>query len=384
MRKLLTLILFLSCSLPLFAFQRDSLLHGSDTLRPQKVSLDWGVSLHYVFDNSEYYKSGEIFETSRTVHGVVLTPSVGVAVPQGEKVVHRVRVGMVLKKLAGEDLPVSELFDEFQLYYDVCADLRNGGRFEALAGCFPRAFFAGPYTGSVFDRVVPFLDSSIDGMLFKYCAGGVRAELGLDWLGMFADAAHPERRERFQILSSGDWAFAGPFHLLWTGMFYHYACSLVADGVVDNHQLTPMLEWRPQLDFCSLSLSAGPLMTYQYDRKNCESPLMRMGLHSVQQVEKWRVNLSNRLYFGPDQQPYFGTYGPELYPGSPMFHTCLAWPSLADELVLSYCPHIADWLDLGVYAIFSFGTPDAGLGTKVYRGCRQFVSLKFNLERFRF
>lgn len=374
MKRVLSCLLLSTLSLMSFGFQRDTI--------PDRVAFDWDVSLGYVFDNCEYSRTMENFCQSGTQHGVRLTPTVGILIPQNENVTHRIRLGLDLFKQSGENLPVSKIFDEFQLYYDVRAKFANGADFEALAGSFRRSFFRGDYDGYAFDPQVLFRDSNVDGMLFKYSGERIWAELGLDWLGMFADAEHPERRERFQILSAGDWSFAGPFHLLWTGVFYHFAGCLIEPNVVDNHMINPMIEWRPSCWFSKASLSAGAILTYQWDREYASAPQTPWGFYSIQSLEKWHVCLSNKLYYGQDLMPLYDKYGSELYFGRRMFRTRKEGFSLTDEITLSYNPHITDWLDLAVYATFNFASPHEQLKTGSYWGCRQIVSLKINLERF--
>lgn len=348
----------------------------------QKPEFDWGVKLDYIFDNAEYYRSAEAFDKSGTLHGVRLTPEVGVFLPQGDNVKHRVRLGLDLVKYAGEQLPCGSVFNEVTLYYDCEAKLAGGGTFEALAGCFPRSNFSGAYRGPVFDGPVLFVDNNVEGMLFKYSAGKIRAELGLDWMGRYGDDQHPARRERFQILTSGDWRFYDDLHLTWVGSFYHYANSPDVYGVVDHHLLNPMIEWRPSSPLDLFSLSAGGILTYQCDRAYEDFIRFPGGFYTRQTFEKWHIRVQNSFYSGADLQPFFSKYGPELYPGQPMFHTLSDAASCADELAIAFRPHIADWLDLSVAAVFDFGTAHPELGTGVYRGCRQVAMLRINLERF--
>lgn len=358
------------------------LMLASVPLFAQKPSFDWGVSLDYIFDNAEYFRSSEAFDKSGTLHGVRLTPGVGVFVPQGENVTHRVRLGLDLVKYAGEQLPWSSVFNEVTLYYDCAASLVGGGTFEAVAGCFPRSYFDGEYRGPVFDGPVLFTDNNVEGMLFKYSGPDVRAELGLDWMGRYGDDQHPSRRERFQILTSGDWRFYDSLHLTWVGSFYHYANSPDVYGVVDHHLLNPMIEWRPSSPLDLFSLSAGGILTYQCDRAYEDFIRFPGGFYMRQTFEKWHVRVQNSFYSGADLQPLFSKYGAELYPGQPMFHTLSDSVSCADELAIVFRPHIADWLDLSVAAVFDFGTAHPELGTGVYRGCRQVALLRLNLERF--
>ena len=99
---------------------------------------------------------------------------------------------------------VKDMFKEVLLYYNVDAYLKNGGRLEAMAGCFPRSFAGGDYSGPFFDEQRLFYDNNLEGLLVKYRNDRIFAELGLDWMGMF-DFAATDRRERFQVLLSGGW-----------------------------------------------------------------------------------------------------------------------------------------------------------------------------------
>jgi len=371
-----------SIFLVLLAVQFAAYASPTDSLS-SKPRLDWSVRADYIFDNAEYTKSHDLIDDSSTLHAIRLSPSIGVFIPQrADSIRHRVRLGLDIMKQAGDGLPIKDAFKELQLYYGISADFRNGATFEAYAGAFPRSCFGGYYKGPAFDRRVLYLDPNVEGMLFKYQNASIRAELGLDWLGMFADKEHPERRERFQILSSGDWTIYGPLHLIWTAAFYHFACNLVEHGVVDNHMVNPMLEWRPKCWFDLLSVSAGGIFTYQWDRLYSNDLLAPAGFYSVQRLEKWHVCLHNQTYYGSDLQPMYSKYGSDLYFGQPMFRTLSDSGSLADELTLAYNPHICDWLDLVVAATFSFGSPNSSLDIGAYRGCRQLVSLRVNLERF--
>jgi len=287
-----------------------------------------------------------------------------------------------ITKHTGEGLPVSDLFNELVIYYDIQASFRNRASFEALAGCFPRNNFEEDYNGPLYSIQNLFLDSNVEGMLFKYKAENIYAELGLDWMGMMGDASHPDRRERFQVLSSGDWRFFGEFHLKWQGSFYHFACSPDSPNVVDNHTIIPAFEWRTDKVLDQLYVNAGGVFTYQRDRDVAGSRTSPMGLISRQGVSKWGIHFDNMFYWGDDLQPFYSQYGSELYFGEGIFRTHSDKPSVADRIVLSYSPRIAKWLDLSVAAIFDFGSPLPSLGVPAYRGCQQVVKLRFNIERF--
>jgi len=348
------------------------------------VKFDYAASLDYMFENQEYSKSNELFIPSMTVHAVRLTPEIGAMLTQNKNLVHRIRLGVDITKHTGEGLPVSQLFNELVLYYDVQAMFRNGSTFEGLAGCFSRRQYEGDFSGPLFSISNLFLDNNVEGLLFKYRAKCFYTELGLDWMGMLGNDQYPDRRERFQILSSGDWRFAGDFHFKWLASFYHFACSPNNPRVVDNHSLIPSFEWKNENNVLDLLyLNVGGVFTYQNDRAMEDGLTLPMGLLSKQGISKWGVHLDNLFYLGDDLQPLYSKYGPDLYFGEGIFRTGVGKPSVADRLTVSYSPQIAKWLDLSVAAIFDFGSPIPDLNIPAYRGCQQVIKVRFNIERFR-
>jgi len=366
--------------LSIFAASIAALAYAGDG--KDNIKFDYAASLEYMFENQEYSKSNEVFIPSMTIHAVRLTPEIGVRATQNSNLVHRLRLGVDITKHTGEGLPVGQLFNELVLYYDVQAKFRNGASFEGLAGCFSRRYYESDWGGVLFSISNLFLDNNVEGLLFKYRAKNFYTELGLDWMGMLGNEQYPDRRERFQILSSGDWRLVGDFHFKWLGSFYHFACSPNNLHVVDNHSILPSFEWKNEAILDLLYVDAGGVFTYQNDRETEGSLTFPMGFLSRQGISKWGVRLDNLFYWGDDLQPFYSTYGSELYFGEGIFHTCCSKPSISDRLVLSYSPKLAKWLDLSVAAIFDFGSPNAKLNITAYRGCQQVIKVRFNIERF--
>ena len=350
---------------------------------------DWNVNFDYLFRNYEYDRSGNVYDDSYTLHAARLTPEAGLLIKQKSNVFHRLRAGIDIFKEMGEGRENIQLFREMLLYYNVEAAFSNGGRFEAVAGCFPRRFSEGDFVGPYFDDDIIFYDNNLEGMFFKYRNRHIFAELGLDWPGMLGDIANPSRRERFQVLSSGLWNFAGPFNFGWTGSFYHFACSPESPNVVDNHMLNPYLEWQPFSFMDVLRISVGGIFTYQCDRMNANVPVFPMGFYSRQTFGKWGIVVDNHFYYGDDLMPFYDyrftgdIYGRELYMGDLGFRTRFGRPSWADYFRLKYEPRLTNWLDLSIALSFYFGEASEILGTPVYRGCQQSVALRFNLDVLR-
>ena len=382
MKKILSVaLLFLSCA---FA-------------NAQKF--DWNAGFDYLFNNYEYgisrYFVGEDsyypYQHSHTLHGVRLTPEAGLLVAQSPSVFHRLRVGIDVFKQMGQEVENLGLFREMILYYNIDAYLPAGGHIEAWAGCFPRRFSSGTgYLGPVFDLETAWLDPNFEGFLIKYNKDKrLRAELIFDWPGMIGDAANPDRRERFQVLSDGSWRFAGDFSLGWTASVYHMSRSFAHNNVVDYDIVNPRIEWTPFSWMDDLRLELGGLFTYQYDRASGSAPVFPMGLWSLQSVSKWQVSITNRFYWGDDLMPFYDssfegeTYGRSLYHAEPGFKTLHDTPSWCDWLTIAYRPRISKWLSLDFAVTLHAGQPDKVLGFGVFRGSDQRIGVSIDFDALR-
>lgn len=349
---------------------------------------DYNVCAQYYLNNLEYDRSNCVYDASCTVHSIRLTPTVGLLLPQNPNVYHRVMAGIDLLRNMGEAAPVKDMFKEVLLYYNVDAYLKNGGRLEAMAGCFPRSFAGGDYSGPFFDEQRLFYDNNLEGLLVKYRNDRIFAELGLDWMGMF-DFAATDRRERFQVLLSGGWNFAGRFFLDWTAVLYHFACSPSHINIVDNWMANPRLRWSPETALDNLDVTLGGLFTYQWDRNVDAEWQAPMGLYMTQSLSKWHVHLDNRFFLGDDLMPFYDRdyegdpYGSKLYFGDRNFHTLHPGVSWHDRLDVKYSRTISGFVEVSAGFAFRFGTPFPGMQCPVFRGWQQIVSLKLDLSCLR-
>jgi hypothetical protein len=167
---------------------------------------------------------------------------------------------------------------------------------------------------------------------------------------------------------------------------YHFSCSGVSDGVVDNALVNPYLRFdlASKANLQTLSVRLGWLQALQNDRAHVGHYVFPGGTEVVMEVQKWNVGVKNDMFIGKNMMPYYNTvdnagykYGSLLYMGSPFYKV---WDNgrdgvgLADRLEIYYAPKFgAPYLDLKVSAVFHFD------GEK-YCGCRQMVSLNFNLD----
>lgn len=368
------LILLLGC----FAYEAFASEPVADSSKV-KVSFAYDLNFDMQFDNREFYKSA--YTSSMTIFGTRLTPSVGVALEQKNGTRHRLMAGIDVLKNFGAANENSELFKEMTLYYDIQKQLGKTG-FEMVAGVFPRRFAEGSYSQAFYSDSLRFYDNNLEGLLLKFSRPKAHFEVGCDWMGMFDTYS----RERFQIFSAGEGRVLPFMSIGYAASLYHFSCSGVSDGVVDNALVNPYMRFdlASKANLQTLSVRLGWLQALQNDRAHVGHYVFPGGAEVVMEVQKWNVGVKNDMFIGKNMMPYYNTidnagykYGSLLYMGSPFYKV---WDNgrdgvgLADRLEIYYAPKFgAPYLDLKVSAVFHFD------GEK-YCGCRQMVSLNFNLD----
>lgn len=368
------LILLLGC-FAYEAFASDPVADSSKV----KVGFAYDLNFDMQFDNREFYKSA--YTSSMTIFGTRITPSVGVALEQKNGARHRLMVGIDVLKNFGAANDNSELFKEMTLYYNVQKQLGKTG-FKMVAGVFPRRFAEGSYSQAFYSDSLRFYDNNLEGLLLKFSRPKAHFEVGCDWMGRY----DTYRRERFQIFSAGEGQVLPFMSIGYAASLYHFSCSGVSDGVVDNALVNPYMRFdlASKANLQTLSVRLGWLQALQNDRAHVGHYVFPGGAEVVMEVQKWNVGVKNDMFIGKNMMPYYNTidnagykYGSLLYMGSPFYRV---WDNgrdgvgLADRLEIYYAPKFgAPYLDLKVSAIFHF---DA----EKYCGCRQMVSLNFNLE----
>lgn len=341
----------------------------------------YDVKFDYIFLNSEFDRSSNVFEKSGTLHAARLTPFVGMDWNQGLRAKHSVRLGVDLFKNMGEGLPAGDIFHEPVLYYQADVPVRRyHGEFNAVAGVFPRAFSEGLYSDAFFSDDVRYLDNNYEGMFFKYRAHHVYAELGLDWCGMKGLT----RREAFRIMSAGKVDLFGThlFGFGWAVSMFHYAGSETVRGVVDNTMVNPylLLDFSSVTGFRNLSLRTGPIVGYQWDRVYDQEKHMPWGLESVLTMQHKAFGIEDTFYWGDDLYIYDGRYGADVYYGEPFYSWPMDGRSWMDKLAIYYQPNIADSVSLRVSLEFFFGKAMEDC-PPVYRGTNQILTLVFDLDK---
>ncbi len=315
---------------------------------PAVRAQEWlvGARFQTYFDNREYASMG--VDGSKTLFAARLTPEVGIRWGGGH---NRLMAAVELLQEFGDGSKfLTEARPLFWYQYDA-------PRAVAAAGIFPRAMLRGAYGEEFFDRGWLFHHDRLQGVMGQYRSDRGFVEFAIDWEGMQGEG----RRERFRILSGGE--YEG--RLLYGG----YALSLLHfakssdpapnEGIVDHLLVNPYggIRFRAFFDF---DIRLGLLQSMQRDRiaeAGWEAPT---GGRLDLRISRWGFTLSEMLYAGESQTPFYGLYGDELYACCTFFGTREGFYSRS---ALSYARAFFDGT-VDVRAGILFHCDGTGLGTQ--------------------
>ena len=364
MRKLTGILLLWLLALPA-AGQGTSGTAPAD--RTGRVQWRWDVDFLYHFDNGEF-DAGDLMR-SGTVHAAVLTPTLSLQTWSSRRALHTLTVGADLQHDMGSqtwcDLPREGI-----LYYDGRVKTRRGV-FEGVAGIYPRRLMRGYYSEAFFSDRNRFLDRNFEGVLLKWRGPRFYTEAALDWMGKRGY----DSKERFQVIDAGIWALTPWLALGWTADYYHYAGSELAPGVVDHGLLHPWVkaDLAPGTQWKELSLRAGGLFSYQWDRRNALHPSTPCGGEVTLAIRRWGLALENNTYFGDNLLPLYDgvdlaghPYADNLYFGHRLY------TGFYDRIEAAWEPRLARGLRLRIAARAHF-TADG------FQGWQQVATLRFDL-----
>ncbi|MBQ9660998.1 MAG: hypothetical protein IJV37_07045 [Bacteroidales bacterium] len=362
MRKLFCILLFCTLALPASA-QRTR----------EGFAWEYDADFQFIFDNREFAFSKDAVIPSGTLNVLVLAPTVGFSFRQSHTVHHRLSAGVELAHDLGSGV-WSDIAREALIYYDAHVRTRHG-TFEGLAGIFPRRFLEGYYSEAFFSGLIRNTDRNLEGILLKWRSERFFAELGADWMGQYGQ----NRRERFQLMSSGRWSATPWLSLGWTGSFYHFAGSELAPNAVDNHLLEPWLKLDAagHSGWDELSLRAALLAGYQRDRAQSSRPTIPLGGDVMLTARRWGLTLQNETFFGGNLLPLLGQtdpagnrYGTDLYFCLPTYN------GFYDRVELNWMPRLNRFLTLRLAVRAHFGREG-------FLGWQQQFYLRFSLDALR-
>lgn len=338
----------------------------------ERVQWRCDLGFQYYFDNREYDASEPYLLPSGTTHAAVLTPTLSAQWRPSRRVRHSLTLGADLQHDMGAGTWAGT-FREGILYYDARVRGENGV-FEGVAGIYPRTLMNSYFSEAFFSDLNRFTDRNYEGVLLKWTARRFRTETALDWLGQRGY----DRKERFQIISAGTWQVARVLSLGWALDYYHYAGSELAPGVVDHGLLEPWLklDLAPGTEWQEISLRAGALLSYQWDRRRADRPSTPGGAEVTATLRRWNVTVQNNAYFGGDLLPLYDgvdlaghPYGEQLYFGHRFYF------GFYDRTLVCWEPRIARSVRLRIGARIHFTSNG-------FMGWQQTVGLRFDLGTF--
>lgn len=335
----------------------------------------YDLQFRQLFHNREFDYSLDTVAISGTLNKVRLTPFVGIDATT-EKTSHSFRVGYDFEYDIGTK-DIRSVPRELLLYYDLkLSTNKKGGVFGVTAGLFPRSYSKINYTTAIFSHETTLTDHVFEGILLNYSTNTFYAELFCDWMEDYGG----NNRERFQIVSGGRKTITSWLDFGWQGSFFHYANYVIVPGttdrpgVADNHILFPFASINIRIKNDSkLNLTAGPLVVYQWERKQQDAPTIAAGFESVQSLTCPTWNISNTVYVGQNLQTLYGlkdkngdTYGGKLHFGEPFYKR------FYDAIKVEWTPKVTEFLKIKL-AAKAFLTKDG------FAGWTQTFTLNFDL-----
>ena len=339
-----------------------------------KWKFAYNAQFSQLFHNREFGYSLDTIAISGTLNRVRLTPLVGIDAVT-EKNRHSFRVGYDFEYDTGTK-DIRSVPKEPILYYDLKVNTGKG-ILGVTAGLFPRSYSKVDYTTAIFSHETTLADHVFEGLLLNYSTDSFYAELMCDWMEDYGN----NNRERFQIVTGGHKDLTSWLNLGWQGSFFHYANYIIVPGttgkpgVADNHILYPYAEINLKLrNNQRLNVSAGPMLSYQWQRCQQDTPTIAVGFESVQSYTAPAWSISNTIYVGPDLQTLWDhkdrngdAYEANLYFGEPFYKGSY------DCLKAEWTPRITDFLGIRLGARI-YMTKDG------FSGWTQTFTMCFNLE----
>lgn len=323
----------------------------------QAQELVAGVEFETRFDNREYSPCD--FGESFTLFGVAFSPEVGLQ--WAEK--NRLMVGLDLNYEFGNEKGSPEV--EMMLYYQF-----SHPNWQVNAGIFPRSKMLGDYSEAIFDDKTTFYHDPLQGLLasWRSTENGSFAEFVIDWEGLRTKT----QREKFRILGEGRWD-NGKFYAGGSLMLLHYAKTYEEkpdEGVVDNLMINPYVGLRLGQKW-HFEARLGYLQALQRDRITESGWLTPRGGELHLSLERWGLELSNRLYLGENLLPLWSRYGADLYEASLFYSTT---EKIYNRTALSYRRNFFDET-LSLEAAFVAHYDGVGLGLQ------QLLKIGVNFEK---
>ena len=298
--------------------------HRRSSVQAQRVG--WEADFKTRFDNREF--TGSSCNESQTI----FLADLSTAVSYNWLDRNTLRFGVQMQKDFGDNR------DYFSEVRPLASYAYRAERLGADVGIFSRDELRGDYSHAFFNDSLRVYDPTIQGMAVRYRnPKGLRAELVLNWEGMYSEYS----REKFRIFGAihKDWSREADKRWYVGGglSMFHFANSALTEGnVVDNMLANPYVgfaskaaevvrrnaDGRPTVERPFwYDFRAGFLWAPQRDRIADEGWKAPMGGELRVRLGWKGLEFENNLYVGENLMPLFGRYGSELYAGERWYGT---------------------------------------------------------------
>lgn len=292
----------------------------------QAQRIGWEANFKTRFDNREF--TGSSCNESQTI----FLADLATAVSYNWLDRNTLRFGVEMQKDFGDN---RGYFSEVR---PLVSYAYRAERLGADAGVFSRDELRGDYSPAFFNDSLRVYDPTIQGMAVRYRnPKGLRAELVLNWEGMYSEYS----REKFRLFGAirKEWSREADKRWYVGGglSMFHFANSALTEGnVVDNMLANPYVGFaskraevlRRAADGSTTverpfwyDLRVGFLWAPQRDRIADEGWKAPMGGELRVRLGWKGLEFENNLYAGENLMPLFGRYGSELYAGERWYGT---------------------------------------------------------------
>ena len=368
------------------------------------LRVEYNIDFQYFFDYRNFNASQQVFLPNSTQNVARFSPSAIFRYDQNRNITHRAVVGFDLTKTLGEVPVNSSIYSESEsdpslsnisllkdlfFYYRISARTGNG-TLDFYAGIHPRNALRGEYTRAIFADDIVYYDPNLEGMTLQYNSPRFSAEISGDVIGVKG----LDRLGSAMLFTAGsyrplEWLSAG-----WSASWTHVSGSFFYSCDVDNALFNPYVkaDFGSRLNMQELSLKAGPVVAFEYDRKiDEESPHFPLGAEAVLTARYKGFGLEDTFYYGDNLMTYMSSsyieisnaavYANTLYSGEEFYFTRRRVPTCYDRLELYYRPLETSFLKTRLSLIGHFITPAGEIGP--FAGWQAKATLLFNLDSIR-
>lgn len=275
----------------------------------EKPRFLYDVDFVFNFDNRESHND---YESSGTIFGIRLTPTIGVGYADSVVGSHRLMAGVSYIQ------PFGARWRNAKVHPTVYYQFAKRG-FRLNFGFVPYDMLHQKLPDYLRSDSLAFAYPNIQGALLQYRSQWGHVEALIDWRGMMQDST----REAFRIIGGGLFRYRE----LYTGGYVqmnHLSHSEKEHGVCDDVMLNPMVgaDFSTRTPLDTLYIQAGYLMSWQRDRVRQVSELSH-GLHAEVGL-RWRfIGMRSELYYGGNAMPLYETWGAMLNQGDPKYQARL-------------------------------------------------------------